>query len=37
MVENVGIRELFGYLSKLLRENGCEKLADQINTLVTEY
>jgi hypothetical protein len=37
MVKNVGIRELFRYLSKLLRENGFEKLADQINTLVTEY
>jgi HEPN domain-containing protein len=35
--EGHGIRELLGYLSKLLRENGYEKLADQINTLITEY
>jgi HEPN domain-containing protein len=35
--EGHGIRELLGYLSKLLKENGYEDLSRKVNELVREY
>lgn len=32
-----GIRELLGYLSKLLKENGYEDLSTKVNELIREY